>query len=522
MVERVARRIVEEIVASAPRGWRRAVLASSAGRGGTRVSGRYDVPGAPLWQHRVPNPFTELNQVAEALREDRGWEPVSLEIDCRPSGEYRLTAFTNEVTSQLANGGGFQAVLDTGYRLPQPGIEQEAGTASPAGDPERAVARFRTYLERRAAILGRPEQLPPPASTAALDEAERRLGHRLPADLRALYSIADGDGIDYAHRYLLGGYAWLTVEDLVAEHAYYRQPPWFGWDLGWRSVVFDTDPSDTVRRCGGHPAWLPFATGQDGNYLAVDLAPARNGHPGQVIVIGRDYDHGPAYVADSITSLLGRCLELLEQGSYKTYDDHISLRAPARSVAPREIIGAIPQEVPPTLQAIHINDAVGPVELAPLTAAPNLRLLHLNRCSTADLTPIRTLPVESLRVTLDGDDLTALEGHRHLRSLEVGTTLPIDIAPLRTIPNLRGLDLSQADVRDLTVLAGLPHLRYLALTTQQWTTLLDQGKAPLTLAAARLADQDASFDEALTWAARLGLNTGDALRVTGTFGSDGG
>ncbi|GAA2079066.1 hypothetical protein GCM10009780_15120 [Actinomadura alba] len=317
MVERAARRVVEEIVASAPAGWSHAVLASTAGRGGVSVSGGYAVPGAPLWRNPVPSPFMELERLAEAVREVRGWERTSLEIVCRPSGEYGLVAFADVITSLRGRGGGFQAVLDPGYRLPQPGSGQEEGTTAPAGDPELAVARFREYMERRAAILGRPEQLPPPASAAALNEAERRIGRPLPADLRALYLIADGDGIGYEHRYLLGGNAWLALEDLVADHADQHEPVWFGWELAWDSVVFDAEPPDTVRRRGGHPAWLPFGTGEDGNYLAVDLAPARNGHPGQVIRIGRDYDGGPAYLADSVTSLLGRHLELLEQGAYE-------------------------------------------------------------------------------------------------------------------------------------------------------------------------------------------------------------
>lgn len=517
MVERSTRRVVEKIVASAPEGWTRAVLASTAGRGGVSVSGGYAVPGAPLWRNSVPSAFGELGSLAEAVREVRGWERTSLEIVCRPSGEYGLVAFVDAITSLRGRGGGFQAVLDPGYRLPQTGSGREEGTAAPAGDPELAVARFREYMDRRAAVLGRPEQLPPPASAAALDEAERRIGRPLPADLRALYLIADGDGIGYEHRYLLGRHAWLALKDLVAIHADQREPVWSGWELAWHSVVFDADPPDTVRRRGGDPAWLPFGTGEDGNYLAVDLAPARNGRSGQVICIGRDYDGGPAYVADSVTSLLGRYLELLEQGAYEEDGDCISLLEPARSRGPERIVGEIPDEVPPGLQAIHINDAARLVDLAPLTAAPNLRLLHLNRCTAADLVPVRALPVESLRVTLDGGDLAPLEGHRDLTSLDLGSTVPIDITTLRTVPNLRGLDLSRADVRDLTVLADLTDLRYLALTARQWTVLLNEGKAPPTLAAARLADNDAPFDEALTWSGRLGLNTGDALRTTGTL-----
>ncbi|MDX3232193.1 SMI1/KNR4 family protein [Streptomyces sp. ME19-01-6] len=517
MVERAAGRIAEEIVASAPAGWTRAILASTAGRGGVSVSGGYAVPGAPLWRNPVRSPFRELGRLAEALRKVRGWERTTLEIECRPSGEFRLVATADAITSLRGRGGGFQVVLDPGYRLPQPGFEQEEGAAAPEGDPELAVARFRAYMERRAAILGRPEQLPPPASAAALDEAERRVGRPLPADLRALYSVADGDALDHEHRYLLGDKGWMALKDLVAVHAERSEPARHSWELAWHSVVFDTDPSDTVRRCGGHPAWLPFATGEDGNYLAVDLAPARNGRFGQVIRIGRDYDAGPAYVADSITSLLGDHLIQLEQGAYEQDGEYITLLEPARRLGPERIVGEIPDEIPPALQAIHINDAAGPVDLTPLTAAPNLRLLHLNRSATADLTPMRALPVESARVTLDGGDLTPLEGHRRLTSLDLDSAAPVDIAPLRTIPNLRCLDLSRADVRDLTVLADLPDLRYLALTARQWTALLDEGKAPPTLAAARLADEDATLDEALTWSARLGLNTEDALRTHATL-----
>ncbi|NUW32609.1 SMI1/KNR4 family protein [Nonomuraea sp. SMC257] len=528
MVERAARRIVEKIVASAPAGWTRAVLASTAGRGGASVSGGYAVPGVPLWRNSLPHVFMELEGLTEAIGEVRGWERTSLEIVCRPSGEYELVAIADAITSLRGRGGGFQAVLDPDYRLPQPGSGQEEGTAAPAGDPELAVARFRAYMERRAAILGRPEQLPPPVSADALDAAERRIGRPLPADLRALYLIADGDRSGYEHRYLLGGNAWLPLKHLVAVHADQREPVWSGWELEWYSVIFDADPPGTVRRCGGHPAWLPFGTGEDGNYLAVDLSPARNGRPGQVIRIGRDYDDCPAYVADSVTSLLGRHLELLERGAYEVSDGHIDLLEPARRLGPERISGEIPGEIPPGLQAIHINDAESPVDLAPLAAGrrgrgagaaagPNLRMLHLNRCATADLAPVRALPVESLRVTLDGGDLTPLEGHPDLTSLCLGTAAPIDLAPLRTVPNLRALDLSQAVVRDLTVLADLPDLRYLALSARQWTSLLDEGKAPPTLAAARLADDHAPLDDALTWAARLGLDTEAVLRTSGTF-----
>ncbi|MFB7455970.1 hypothetical protein [Streptomyces sp. NPDC056188] len=174
------------------------------------------------------------------------------------------------------------------------------------------------------------------------------------------------------------------------------------------------------------------------------MDPARNGLPGQVIASGRDYDEGPVYVADSLTSLLQEHLELLEKGSYEGYADYISPRRPGCDSGTQQIIGAIPEEVPPTLQAIHVNDATGIVDLGPLTAAPGLRRVHLNRCTTADLTPLRGLPVESLRVALTGGDLSPLAGHPHLASLDLKTTAPVDLTPLRSVPHLHGLDLTGA------------------------------------------------------------------------------
>ncbi|MET9427348.1 hypothetical protein [Streptomyces sp. NPDC003036] len=156
-----------------------------------------------------------------------------------------------------------------------------------------------------------------------------------------------------------------------------------------------------------------------------------------------------------------------------------------------------------------------PHQLSPVTAAPRLRRLHLNRSTTGDLTPLRDLPVESLHVTLAQGDLAPLAGHAHLTSLDLTTTAPTDLTPLHSVPHLRGLDLSGADAPDLTVLADLPELRYLALTGRQRTALLAGDAVPRHLAAARLADEDATLDDALAWAARLGLDTANTLRTTG-------
>ncbi|MER5782532.1 SMI1/KNR4 family protein [Streptomyces mobaraensis] len=526
MVERTVRRIVEGMTASAPPGWRRAVLVSTAGRDGVGVAGGYSVPGQPRWRIPVSGPYEELRTLAEEARRARGWERVSVEVECRPSGEYRMVAWRDAVTSLRGRDGGFQAVLDPAYRLPEPGLAQDEGTAAPAGDPDLARTRLLACLERRAAALGRTEVLPPPASAAALEDAERRIGRALPADLRALYQVADGDGEGLGHRYLLGGDAWLSLRHLVTVYARLQEPAPAHWELDWDAVVHDADPPGTVRRCGGHPGWVPFASGEDGNYLAVDLSPAVGGRPGQVIRIGRDHHRQPAYVADSVTALLGHQLEQLERGLFETYDDepydtNLMLLEPVPRVSdggrPWIADDRIPDELPHTLQCLHLHDAPAPVDLTPLAAAPGLRLLHLNRCSAADLTPLRALPIESLRLTLVGGSLAPLRAHPHLTSLGVSGSTPVDVAVLRTVPNLRALDLSQVPVADLSVLSELPELRYLSLSGRQWAALLDAGHTPPALAAARLSDDDATLEQALAWTARLGLDPSDALRTTGSL-----
>mgnify|MGYP002622073514 CR=1 FL=1 len=49
-------------------------------------------------------------------------------------------------------------------------------------------------------------------------------------------------------------------------------------------------PPGTIQKAYAHPAWIPLVRDWGGNNLAVDLAPGPNGHWGQVILFGRDYD----------------------------------------------------------------------------------------------------------------------------------------------------------------------------------------------------------------------------------------
>ncbi|MEV7930950.1 MULTISPECIES: hypothetical protein [unclassified Kitasatospora] len=92
---------------------------------------------------------------------------------------------------------------------------------------------------------------------------------------------------------------------------------------------------------------------------------------------------------------------------------------------------------------------------------------------------------------------------------------PVDLAPLRTLPGLRSLDLSRCPTADLALLADLPGLRYLALSATQWTALIAADRLPTHLAAARLAGAP-PLTVVLDLLAALGVDTSTAHRLSDT------
>ncbi|MFI1094871.1 SMI1/KNR4 family protein [Streptomyces sp. NPDC020917] len=505
-VEQAARQITAEVVARAPEGWTECVLRGSGSRGSVGLfGGGYVVPSRPGHFFGLPFPGQALASLASWFRDVHGWESIVLQVTCRPSGAFDLVVFRGTLEPGAGPEDGWTLTVDPGVQPPEPGA---AGVAEPsglgqAGDAAEAVEHLRAVLRQHAERYGAEPEMAAPATEAQLAAAERRLGRPLPADLAALYLEADGDG----HSEALAGYGWLPLDEALAERDdYIGVPTWFGWNLGWNQVIFDAEPPNTVRRCSGHPGWLPFATWSDGNYFAVDLAPAADGRPGQVIEVGRDFNDGPRYVASSVTAWLGQALGRPDPHAAQPSGDR-----------PRQlVISALDEPLTAAVQAIHLNDAPSPVDLAPLSATPRLRRLHLNRCATTDLSPVAALPVEDLAVDLAGGaDLVPLAGHPHLAALTVGSPTPIDLAPLRALPALRSLDLSRCPTPDLALLADLPGLRYLALSAAQWKALIAAGRLPVRLAAARLAGAP-SLTDALELLAALGVDTSTAYHLSGT------
>jgi len=514
--EEAVRRVAEEVADTAPTGWTSAVLKGTNDMSGFAVSRSYTVPSGAATQARGRRNFAKLKNLVEHIRAQHGWETISLEIICHLTGEYEFTAFHGSVSPWRGSGGGFKAILNPDFRLPRRGQGEPYAAASPAGDPEAAVARFHEYRRRRAEILGRVEQLPAPASEALLRHVEDQIGINLPEELRALYSIANGDGNESHQRYLFDNDTWLRIEDLTAIHSSLSKPAWFGWEQEWDSVILDANPANTVQRCTANAGWIPFASGEDGNYLAIDLAPATNGRSGQIIHIGRDYGGGPRYIDSSVSSLLDRHLRMLSDGAFSIVDGNISFHEThADSGSDVKIIGSVRQPLSTAVQSIQVIEGVSPVNLAAFEGLSHLRRLRLNACYTDDLTPLRRLPLESLDIALSQGDLVPMEGHPHLSALALETFRLVDITPLCTVENLRGLDLSRSRMANISPLSELQGLRYLALSGPQWAALAEVREIPPGLAAARLAEPDATLRQALAWAGLLGIDTGDAMHTDG-------
>ncbi|GAB3853549.1 SMI1/KNR4 family protein [Dactylosporangium cerinum] len=476
---RDAARLVSE---HGPAGWRTATLSVdlvARGHGGEGV--RYfaeDGTGlySPGMRHAaIGAPMLEL---FSRLVEGTSFRQVVVHLTVEADGEFDAVARFGLRESSV--GRSWSVQLRAG--LPPETLDPEPVVLDPtcAGDPDRAVALL---LEQASG------DLPPGATEDEIAAAEAKLGHRLPPDLRALFALADGGGT-------FDGWNRYPLAEVTGMYEITSTPAEGTWPGGWDRVVLDADPVGTVRRASGHPGWIPIADDAGGNFLAVDLAPARHGRPGQVINVGVDWSTRPGYVADSVTALLAGP----PRRAYPRPDLRLEQRGGDIDLDPLRQL--------PDVQELRLY--YGTVNTAELTGLHRLRLLAMT--APADLTPLAALPLEHLMVNA-ASDLAPLAGHPTLRSLALldGAT-PGDLTPLRTVAHLHGLSLARAGVADLAVLADLPAVRYLELTFEQWQQLrplLDR----LDLHAATLAG-DPTPRQAIAWRAFFDADPAETTRRT--------
>ncbi|WP_346156657.1 SMI1/KNR4 family protein [Nonomuraea recticatena] len=462
-----------------------------------------------------PGPQDFRKQLSKLYDLDKtGADELGVELAVDPTGRFEAV-ISRALISQPGTVPGTDRCL---YVLRPDVLPPDAGADQPgpsnatwSGDPEEAVRLLGRYLKKRAEIFELPEGdlewMPAPLEAAEIDALEQALGFGLPGDLRALYAVADGDGGDDGAR-LMDRHLWFDLERLVAR---YHSDPWWVAGSSWRNhhlhaVRHDAIPYGIVRRSTRRPGWIPFAETTGGDFLAVDLDPAEGGRPGQVIRVGRNYDDGPVYVADSMTTLLRLQLEALERGEYECDVENGELWIKTASLPdrrPSALRHSSVQEAAASLDDVQELVATGETDLEPLRAARRLLRVRLSDAASVGLAALCGVPLESLELDLGSVDLAPLAEHPTLRTVTVKTAAPLSLAPLRSCPQLYGLDLSHASVRDIEVLAEMKGLLYLSLRYEQWLELWECTDSLPSLVVPVLAGTTTPGKLA-EWAARFG------------------
>jgi cell wall assembly regulator SMI1 len=167
--------------------------------------------------------------------------------------------------------------------------------------------RIEAALERIHAGLAR--NLNPPATEAALAQAEAALGVALPEDYRASALVHDG-----VRLYLVQSYRILSIADVVRT--------WRMLDSFVADGTLKLGDSDWVRTTGPVRAqkwnrrWIPVADNGGGDGKALDLDPPTGGTLGQLISQSRDVE-AVRVLAPSFRAYLEGFADDLEQGRYE-------------------------------------------------------------------------------------------------------------------------------------------------------------------------------------------------------------
>lgn len=157
--------------------------------------------------------------------------------------------------------------------------------------------------------------LNPPATERAIADLERRLGVRLPADVRAAYLRHDGQSADSPG--LIDAWEWLSLDRIAAE--------WKVWkdllDGGDFAGIAGAGDGAIVRGDWWHPAWIPLTYSGSGDHHCVDLAPGAAGRSGQIIRMWHDAPDRPV-LAPSFAVLIETLAHDLQADEYVLSDEY--------------------------------------------------------------------------------------------------------------------------------------------------------------------------------------------------------
>lgn len=255
------------------------------------------------------------------------------------------------------------------------------GTPAASADPD-AVTRL--IGERMPDAVGaEPEEIA--AAEAALPD-----GARLPDEVRALYAAAGSGNLSLAaEKGGFGGFEIVPLSGSFLREAFLPAARFSTWTAD-ADTSAPADPAGRVQAAIGSPLWFPVGTDGAGNVFAADLAPAANGHVGQVVLLDHEQRAGAAYRAESLTALLVGREEASstagERGSGQTGDEPEGDGAGRHAPSDTEFLNLDPAAwterldagtVPPGLKAAgFVPDRANPPALPAAITAAN-RLLEL-------------------------------------------------------------------------------------------------------------------------------------------------
>ncbi|QFU93395.1 SMI1/KNR4 family protein [Amycolatopsis sp. YIM 10] len=133
------------------------------------------------------------------------------------------------------------------------------------------------------------------ATDADFAALKRETGLTLPAELEALYRLADGQAGDRSYSataYVFPQYRFLPLELAIAEWRFWQEVAEQEGAHGMAEhAEAVTVPEPEKVACEYWiPGWLPITLDGGGNSIAVDTVPLDGGTHGQIIIMGPDED----------------------------------------------------------------------------------------------------------------------------------------------------------------------------------------------------------------------------------------
>jgi len=163
------------------------------------------------------------------------------------------------------------------------------------------------------------KSLRPPATDAGVEKLKAKLGLKLPAHFIDSVLVHDGQKSDAEHGLFPGAEddlgttpscRLLTLTEIGREWAMMKELH----DMG-EFADSPSEPARGIRDDWWNPGWIPIADNGGGDYYCIDLAPAKTGAVGQVILFFHEEGERPL-VAKSYAAWLDQLAKGFESGKY--------------------------------------------------------------------------------------------------------------------------------------------------------------------------------------------------------------